>query len=324
MGANGTPEWFFQIVGRPTGGVDRRGRGQDVWFGELFSGAWRVYTRQARGWIPASAVLYVVPALIAGLASLADASWARGIVYAILVATTSLLTATCARQLAEGDPLEQTIELGPRSAGLLVRVRGLALIAVVAGIGVAVGVGFLLRVVPAIVLIAYLGLAAPAIALEAGGAAAAFRRSASLPAKNVLGMLGTSAVIALLAAGSFAIVSFLTAPLHDVVAAVIAPLVVGAVVAPYVAVALTLVYFTRTEEVKLTLAPLARRFRRRRWSGTSTQPTNAQPNRESLVTIDSVVELIANSPTTLAEDESDHRPRVATRRDLRTRYTFTP
>lgn len=324
MGEHGTPNWFRQLAAQPTDERDRRSQPSDIWLGDLFRGAWRIYTRQARGWIPGSAVLYVVPALIAGSASLADESWARGIVYAILVTATSLLTATCARQLSDGDPFDQTIELGPGSTWRLIRTRGFALTTVMIGIGVAVGVGFLLRVVPAIALIAYLGLAAPTIALQSGGAAAAFRRSVSLPAKNLVGMLGASCIIGLLAAGSFAVVSFLTAPLHDVVAAVIAPLVVGAVVAPYVAVALTLMYFTRTEEIKLTLAPLARRFRRRRWSGTSTRPTNAQPNRESLVTIDSVVELIANSPTTLAEDESDHRPRVATRRDLRTRYTFTP
>ncbi len=120
----------------------------------------------------------------------------------------------------------------------------LVLASILAGFGIALGV--LLLIVPGLVLLTWWALITPVIVLERKGVGEAFGRSRELVRGNgwtVFGVMLITTLLSTVGAGALSVLlSFLPAFLEQWLGGTIA----GAIVAPFTAIAVTLIYFQLT------------------------------------------------------------------------------
>lgn len=120
----------------------------------------------------------------------------------------------------------------------------LVLASILAGFGIALGV--LLLVVPGLVLLTWWALITPVVVLERKGVGEAFGRSRELVRGNgwtVFGVMLITTLLSTVGAGALSVLlSFLPAFLEQWLGGTIA----GAIVAPFTAIAVTLMYFQLT------------------------------------------------------------------------------
>jgi Uncharacterised protein family (UPF0259) len=198
-----------------------------------------IYVDQASVLLPASAVVFVI----------------TGILSAVLVAAASglavvaLLLSLVANTLFTGMVVELVADLqdGRRdhSAGALLRsatpVLGqLILVGIVAGVGIVIG--FVLIVVPGLILITIWSVAAPVVVLERPGVFAALGRSRELVRGNGWQVFGVIFVL-------FFLVLFVSSGIEiaadsaGTAAALVARVVVGVLTGPFSALAAAVLYF---------------------------------------------------------------------------------
>jgi Uncharacterised protein family (UPF0259) len=208
-----------------------------------------IYVEQASVLLPASAVVFVV----------------TGILSAVLVAAApglvivALLLSLIANTLFTGMVVELVADLqdGRRdhSAGELLRsatpVLGqLILVGIVAGVGIVIG--FLLIVVPGLILITIWSVAAPVVVLERPGVFAALGRSRELVRGNGWQVFGVIFVL-------FFLVLFvgsgieIAADSAGAAAGLVARVIVGVLSGPFSALAAAVLYF----ELRRTTQPAA-------------------------------------------------------------------
>lgn len=198
-----------------------------------------IYVDQAPVLLPASAVVFVI----------------TGIVTALLVAASpglallALLLSLVAMTLFTGMVVELVSDLqdGRRdhSAGDLLRAAApvigqLILVGIVAGIGIVIG--FLLIIVPGLILITIWSVAAPVVVLERPGVFAALSRSRELVRGNGWQVFGVIFVL-------FFLVLFVSSGIEiaadsaGTAAGLVARVIVGVLSAPFSALAAAVLYF---------------------------------------------------------------------------------
>jgi len=129
---------------------------------------------------------------------------------------------------------------------------------VVAGLlaGLAIGIGFILLIVPGVILLTWWAVIAPAIVVEGKGVMESFGRSRQLVSGyfwTVLGIVVITAILTGIASSILqAVFSFLPLFLEIFLGGTIAQ----AIVAPFMAIAVTVTYF-KLREVKEAAAPVA-------------------------------------------------------------------
>jgi Uncharacterised protein family (UPF0259) len=208
-----------------------------------------IYVDQAPVLLPASAAVFVV----------------TGIVTALLVAAApglallALLLSIVATTLFTGMVVELVADLqdGRRdhSAGDLLRAASpvigqLILVGIVAAIGIVIG--FLLIVVPGLILITIWSVAAPVVVLERPGVFAALGRSRELVRGNGWQVFGVIFVL-------FFLVLFVSSGIEiaadsaGTAAGLVARVIVGVLSAPFSALAAAVLYF----ELRKAIAPVA-------------------------------------------------------------------
>lgn len=204
--------------------------------------AWTLYSAQWRRLLPIGFVVYVVVAVAAVLLEALLADWAAGLL-AALIGTVGAFWLQGALTEAVDDVREGRAEVSisktfahawPRSGPIIVA----SLLA-----GVAIGLGLILLIVPGLVLMTWWALIVPVIVLENAGGRESLGRSRELVrgyAWNVFGIIVVTIVV--LIAASIPIVLALS-PLEAWVRTLVAPLVGGTLVAPFVAVTWTLLYY---------------------------------------------------------------------------------
>jgi hypothetical protein len=121
---------------------------------------------------------------------------------------------------------------------------------VVAGIlaGIAVGIGFLLLVVPGIYLLTIWALVVPAIVLERAGVVEAFGRSRALVRGRFWPVLGVIVVAVVLSIVVQAVLGAVLAFLPPFLQSWLGGAIGGALAMPFMALAITLMYFRLREE----------------------------------------------------------------------------
>jgi hypothetical protein len=211
--------------------------GDPIDIGAVISKTWEIYVDQAPVLLPASAVVFVISGLLSAV--LVAASPVLALVALVISLVASILFTGMVVELVSD------VQDGRRdsSAGQLLQaatpVLGqLILVGIVAGIGIVIG--FVLIIVPGLILITWWSVAAPVVVLERPGVFEALRRSRELVRGNawqvfgvlvvlVIGVEVVSFVIEAIGASAGTavglvvrvIVSVLTAPLSALAAAVL-------------------------------------------------------------------------------------------------------
>jgi hypothetical protein len=215
--------------------------------GGVLGQAWQLYTKFFKRFFTVAVIVYLVVNLVnAILGSVIGSSAGVAVLVAIISMVVSLVGTFWlqgALVYAVEDVRDGRVD---SSIGeLFERVRPYLSTLIVAGLlaGLGIAVGFVLLVVPGLVLLTWWCLIVPVIVLEGKQVGEAFTRSRELVRGNgwtVFGIVITTAIASAIASGIIqSIFSFLGRFLRYWIGGTIASAIVG----PFIAVALTLTYF---------------------------------------------------------------------------------
>jgi hypothetical protein len=205
--------------------------------GGVISKTWEIYVDQAPVLLPASAVVFVISGLLSAVLIAASPALALVSIVISLVAST-LFTGMVVELVSDIQDGRRDSSVGQLLQAAAPVIGQLILVGFVAGIGIVIG--FILIIVPGLILITWWSVAAPIVVLERPGVFAALRRSRELVRGNgwqvfgvlvvlVIGVGVVSFVIEAIGASAgtavglvvHVIVSVLTAPLTALAAAVL-------------------------------------------------------------------------------------------------------
>jgi len=222
--------------------------------GQIYGEAWELYKRFWQHFIPIALVVFAVVAavslvlvlllgwvgaILAGLFSIAGTFWLQG---AIAEAVSDVRDGRA--DLSIGDTLRK---ISPKIARLV----GAGLLA-----GLGIIAGFILLIVPGLILLTWWVLISPVIVLEDKGAIEAFGRSRELVRGNGWNVFGAIAIAIGIAIAASIVATLLLFWLPDELEGFLRSLISNTVIGPFIAAAWTLMYFKlRGDEHEPAAAP---------------------------------------------------------------------
>ncbi len=207
--------------------------------GEVIRSVFDIYVDQASVLMPAAAVVFVIAGLLRGVLV------AAGPATALLGELISLVAGT----LFTGMVVELVADVqdGRRDATASQLLRAvtpvlgqLIVVGIIAGVGIVVG--FILLIVPGLILLTIWSVAAPVVVLEHPGARAALRRSRELVKGNGWSVFGVIVVLDVLVLVFIFAIEVIAASAGTGVELVVA-VVIGILTAPIPALAAAVLYF---------------------------------------------------------------------------------
>lgn len=215
-----------------------------------------VYREQAGVLIPLALILFIPAALLQALAY-------EGLGYGLLITLLITAISTIATYLYEGMVVQSVRDLedGVRdhTMGTLARsvVPVLAPVigaSILAGFGIAIG--FLLLIVPGLILLTLWAVVVPVLVIERPGLFDAFGRSQRLVRHSALQVFAVLVVLVLIqAVVSFVLALLLVAALGISIGTAVAALVVNTLLAPVIGIAVTVLYLELIRIDAATAAP---------------------------------------------------------------------
>ena len=227
--------------------------------GAVLSEAWSLYKRFIRQFFLTALVVFAVLDLLSALANeVSDDSTAAAFFWSIVAFTVGIVgyfwvqgaLVEAVRDVRDGRADSSVGELyrkvQPRLPSLIV-----------AGVlaGLAIGIGFLLLIVPGLFLLTIWSMIVPVIVLEGRSASESFGRSREVVRGNGWRVLGLIIITFLLVGIASAVIQLIFAPLPDFLDAWLGSLVAHSLTVPFAAATLTLAYFRLTESARAEAAP---------------------------------------------------------------------
>jgi hypothetical protein len=207
----------------------------------VFGEAWRMYRAHAGHLIGIAFVIYVVAAVVDALVSLGGG---------ILVSIVGLIVTVLAGYLVQAALVKSVQDIRDGRADLsvsetvaagtavLLPVTGAALLA-----GIAIGIGLVLIIVPGLFLITIWAVIIPVIVIERTGALNSFGRSYQLVKGNGWHVFGTLVLAWIIQFVVSLVLGVLLFALPLFLRNAVSTLVTGALVAPFTALIVTLIYY---------------------------------------------------------------------------------
>jgi hypothetical protein len=206
--------------------------------------AWGLYRRHASHFILISFAIYLVVSIINALLA-----WALGNVGAVvggLVSLFGMFLLQAALVTAVQDVRDGRVDLDLRAtvSAALPFVGSVAVASILASIGIAIG--FILVIVPGLILLTFWSLIVPEIVIGGAGALESFGRSWRTVRGYAWNVFGTFVVVFLIWVVGEIVLSAILFALPNAWRSFIADLVVGALVTPFLAAVVTLIYYRLT------------------------------------------------------------------------------
>ena len=198
-----------------------------------------IYVDQASVLMPAAAVVFVFTGIISALLVVASPALALVAVIIDLVAGT-LFTGMVVELVADVQDGRRDSSPGQLLRAVTPVLGQLILVGIVAGIGIVIG--FVLVIIPGLILITIWSVAAPVVVLERPGVFAALRRSRELVRGNGWQVFGVILVLYIVVG----VVSFIIESIADSASSgvgIVVRVVVGVLTAPLSALAASVLYF---------------------------------------------------------------------------------
>ena len=198
-----------------------------------------IYIEQAAVLMPAAAAVFVLTGIVAGVLIVTSPGLAVVAVAIDLVAVT-LFTGMVVRLVADVQDGRRDATAGQLLRAATPVLGQLILVGVVAALGIMAG--FILLVVPGLILLTLWSVAAPVVVIESPGVFPALRRSRLLVSGNGLRVFAVILILVVLVGAAGNIVDALAAS-AGTGAGIIARVVVGVLTAPLSALAAAVLYF---------------------------------------------------------------------------------
>ena len=198
-----------------------------------------IYIQQAAVLMPAAAVVFVLTGIVAGILIVTSPGLAVVAIAVDLVAVT-LFTGMVVRLVADVQDGRRDATAGQLLRAATPVLGQLILVGVVAALGIMAG--FILLVIPGLILLTLWSVAAPVVVMENPGVFPALRRSRLLVRGNGLRVFAVILILVVFVGAAGNIIDALAAS-AGTGAAIVARVVVGVLSAPLSALAAAVLYF---------------------------------------------------------------------------------
>jgi hypothetical protein len=206
--------------------------------------AWALYRRHAPHFILISFVIYLVVAVINALLSWALGGFGAFIGLIFSVFGMFLLQAALVKAVQDVRDGRVDLDLRATVAAALPYVGSVAVASILASIGIAIG--FILIIVPGLILLTFWSLIVPHIVIGGSGALDSFSRSWRTVRGYAWNVFGTFIVVFLILIAAQIVLSAIFLALPYGWRSFIADLISGSLVAPFLAAVVTLIYYRLT------------------------------------------------------------------------------
>jgi hypothetical protein len=206
--------------------------------------AWALYRRYAAHFILISFVIFLVISVITALLS-----WALGTVGALIglvfsVFGSFLLQAALVKAVQDVRDGRVDLDLGQTVSAALPFIGSVAVASILASIGI--GIGFVLIIVPGLILLTFWSLIVPEIVIGGAGALESFGRSWRTVRGYAWNVFGTYILVFLILIAGEIVLSLILSALPYGWRSFISSLVTDTLVAPFIAAVVTLIYYRLT------------------------------------------------------------------------------
>lgn len=212
--------------------------------GEVVGEALSIYRDNLGALLGSAIVVFVIVGLLSALLETAD-SWVLALLAAVVrLAGHALYTGFVVRLVQDVRDGRRDDTVGDLFSAAAPAILPLIAFGILFAIGV--GIGFVLLIVPGLILLTFWSLGAPAIVVERVGPIEAFGRSWRLVRGEAWSVFATLLVVLLIVIGVGIVFGILATPIGDGEAATyVASIVSSAITAPIFALAVTIMYFER-------------------------------------------------------------------------------
>jgi hypothetical protein len=220
----------------------------------VFDEAWQMYKAHARHLLAIAFIIYLVAAIIAALLALAGNI---GVFLGALVGIVAafLLQATLVKAVQDVRDGRADLSIGETVSAATPYIAPVAGASILAGIAIAIGL--ILLIVPGLFLITIWAVIVPVIVLEQSGVFKSFGRSQQLVRGHGWHVFGTLVLawVILLVVNIVLSVIFLALP--HALRSGLASIISGTLVAPFIALIVTLIYYRLAGNSPVTSPPAA-------------------------------------------------------------------
>lgn len=206
--------------------------------------AWTLYKRHAPHFILISFVVFLVISIVNALLGLAAGRIGAYIGLIFSMFGMFLLQAALVKAVQDVRDGRVDLDLRGTLAAAAPYIGAVAIASILAGIGI--GIGFILIIVPGLILLTFWSLIVPAIVIGGSGALESFGRSWRLVRGYAWNVFGTFIVVFLILIVGEVVLSLILSALPVGWQTFIADLITDTLVAPFIAALVTLIYYRLT------------------------------------------------------------------------------
>jgi hypothetical protein len=215
--------------------------------------AWQMYKTFARHLLAIAFVIYLAAAVIAALLGLAGGTVGAVLGSLVQIVAAFLLQATLVKAVQDVRDGRADMSIGDTvraAVPYLGAVVGASILA-----GIAITIGLILIIVPGLYLITIWAVIVPVIVLEQSGALASFGRSQRLVRGNGWHVFGTLVLVYIIMLVVGIILGLIFSALPHWFANGLSSIISGTLIAPYLALVVTLVYYRLSGASQVPTAP---------------------------------------------------------------------
>src|SRR5262245_14374716 len=217
--------------------------------------AWSLYKAEWRHLLSISFVVYLAVAVI-GVILAAILTWV-GAILAALISLIAIfwLQAALVKAVEDIRDGRADLSLGETFEAAQAHLTPVIVAGVIAAI--AIGIGFILLIIPGLVLLTFWCLIIPSIVVESKSAGESFGRSFDLVRGPFWRVLGIIVLTVLIYAGFEIVLALVLSPLADWLRNFVSTVASGTLTAPFFALVLTVLYFRLSAAAAEQAAPVA-------------------------------------------------------------------
>jgi hypothetical protein len=203
--------------------------------------SWQLYRTYARHLLTISVIVYVVAAVVAAVLELTGGLFGTLLGFLVTIVAAFLLTAALVKAVQDVRDGRVDLSVGQTLSAATPLIGPVAIAAILAGIGITIGL-FLL-IIPGLLLITIWCLIVPAIVVEGTGPLDSFGRSLQLVRGYFWNVFGILFMVFLILIAADIVLSLIFGALPHFLGHFLSSVVDGTLVAPFMAVVTTLMYF---------------------------------------------------------------------------------
>jgi hypothetical protein len=215
--------------------------------------AWQMYKAHARHLLTIAFVIYLAAAVIAALFALGGTTVGAVLGSLVEIVAAFLLQATLVKAVQDVRDGRADMSIGETVRAATPYFWAVAGASILAGIAIAIGL--ILLIVPGLYLITIWAVIVPVIVLEQSGVIASFGRSHQLVRGRGWHVFGTLVLAWLILLAVNLVLGLIFAALPDALGRGLSSVISGTIVAPFIALVVTLVYYRLSADSQVPSAP---------------------------------------------------------------------